>query len=288
MKRDIIRIDQEKCTGCGVCVPACHEGAIRIINGKAVLAADALCDGLGACLGECPEGAIIIEQREADVYDEIAALENIMRQGPAAVDGHLKHLADHGQTEYLEEAREYLKKKGTAMADSHEDKPMACGCPGSMTRDFRSKPASSTVATGCGASRPAGSGSVSDTALAGTALQQWPVQLRLLNPRAPFFQGAELVVSADCVPFTYPDFHRRFLQGKILVVFCPKLDEDLEGYVAKLAEIFRVNEIRSVTMVRMEVPCCGGTVRIVEDAVRRSGKGVILKEFIISLRGDIV
>ncbi len=238
MKRSIVRIDEDKCNGCGVCVPSCHEGAIRIVNGKARLAADALCDGLGACLGECPRGAIAIEEREADKFSE-------------------EKVKMHKETE----AR----------------KPMACGCPGSMTQDFRGRsPAGSCV-------KPeAGSGPLL------SELMQWPVQLRLLDPHAPFFKDADLVVSADCVPFTYADFHRKFLKGKVLVVFCPKLDEDLEGYVAKLTGIFQVNNIRSVTMVRMEVPCCGGTVSLVEDAVRRSGRGIVLKEYTISLRGEII
>jgi Fe-S-cluster-containing hydrogenase component 2/phosphohistidine swiveling domain-containing protein len=275
MKRNIIRIDEDKCNGCGQCVPACHEGAIRIIDGKARLVGDALCDGLGACLGECPQGAITIEQREADGYNEIEALENVRKEGPAAVAAHLQHLADHGQTGYLREAKDYLRKKGTKMAQEHDaDKSLACGCPGSMTRDFRRQ---AEQAPGLPVSGPVRS-----------ELQQWPVQLRLLNPRAPFFEDAELVVSADCVPFTYANFHQKFLKDKVLVVFCPKLDEDLEEYVSKLAMIFQENNIRSVTAVRMEVPCCGGTVSIVEEALHRSGKNLIMKEYMISMRGEII
>ncbi len=275
MERNIIRIDEDKCNGCGACVPSCHEGAIKVVNGKARLTGDVLCDGLGACLKECPQGAITIEAREADDYNEIEALKNIMREGPAAVQGHLKHLADHQQTEYLRQAQAYLKTKEAVMKDMHQDKPMACGCPGSMTQDFRGQGKASATAA------PVAGPVTSE-------LQQWPIQLRLLNPNAPFFQNAELVVSADCVPFTFADFHRKFLKDKVLVMFCPKLDEDLDAYIEKLAEIFRVNAIRSVTILRMEVPCCGGTVKIVEEAVRRSGKGVVLKERTISLRGEVL
>jgi ferredoxin len=275
MKRKIIKIDEDKCNGCGLCVPACHEGAIRIVDGKARLSADFLCDGLGACLGECPQGAITIEDREAEGYSEIKALENIMKEGQGAVSAHLKHLADHGQAGYIKEAEQYMQEKGPHMEQgSPTDKPMACGCPGSMTRDFR-KEAKPT------AEEPA-SGSVS------SQLQQWPVQLRLLNPGSPFFQNADLVVAADCVPFTYANFHQKFLKGKVLAVFCPKLDEDVEEYVAKLATIFKENNIRSVTVIRMEVPCCGGTVSIVEEALHRSGRNVIMKEYMISLRGEII
>jgi ferredoxin len=278
MKRNIIRIDEEKCNGCGQCVPACHEGAIKIIDGKARLAGDSLCDGLGACLGECPQGAITIEEREADGYSEIAALENIMKEGQGAVEAHLKHLVDHKQTEYIKEAEDYLRKKGPKMAQEHDgDKPMACGCPGSMTRDFRKQAGQVPEATVPGPGTPVRS-----------ELQQWPVQLRLLNPRAPFFEDADLVVTADCVPFTYANYHQKFLKGKVLVVFCPKLDEDVEEYVTKLATIFKENNIRSVTAVRMEVPCCGGTVSIVEEALHRSGKRLIMKEYMISLRGEII
>jgi ferredoxin len=274
MKRNIIHIDEDKCNGCGQCVLACHEGAIKIVDGKARLAADSLCDGLGACLGECPQGAITIETRDAKAYDEIEALENIMKEGSSAVSAHLKHLKDHGQDEYVKAAEQYLKTKGTAMTKDHADKPMACGCPGSMTQDFR------------GAAKPTTAAASSGPVV--SELRQWPIQLKLLNPRAPFFQDADIVVSADCAAFSYGDFHRKFLKGKTLVIFCPKLDDDLDSYVEKLAEVFKTNTVRSVTAVRMEVPCCGGVVQIVEEAVRRSGKNVMMKEYTIGLQGDII
>jgi ferredoxin len=275
MKRSIVHINEDKCNGCGLCIPACHEGAIRLVNGKARLAEDALCDGLGACLGECPQGAITIEERAADSYDEVKALDNIMAQGPEAVRAHLKHLADHGQHEYLAVARSYLKEKEAGMPREKEHtKTMACGCPGSMERDFRRD--KKTASAG------------ESVAFRETALEQWPVQLKLLNPRAPFFAGRELVVSADCVPFTYGNFHQKFLKGKSLAVFCPKLDDDLEGYVEKLAEIIRSNDIPSATAVKMEVPCCGGTLKMLEEAVRRSGRNIIIKEYTVSLQGEII
>lgn len=228
MKRKIIHIDEDKCNGCGQCVPACHEGAIRIVDGKARLAADSLCDGLGACLGECPQGAIRIEEREADAF---------------------------------------------VPPQEHQAEPLGHVCPGSMMRDFRAAPKKEPM----GAQGPVQS-----------ELQQWPVQLKLLNPSAPFFRDADIVVSADCAAFAYGDFHRKFLKGKVLVIFCPKLDDDLESYVEKLAAVFKANTVRSVTIVRMEVPCCGGTSQIVEEAVKRSGKNVIMKEYTISLQGAII
>jgi ferredoxin len=273
MKRNIIHIDENKCNGCGQCVPACHEGAIKIINGKARLAADSLCDGLGACLGECPQGAITIETREAASYSEVEALENIMKEGPKAVEAHLKHLIDHGQGTYLKEAQAHLGKKGSVMKETEAEKPLGCGCPGSMMRDFRDAPKKESIVS----NSPAAS-----------ELRQWPVQLKLLNPSAPFFKDAQIVLSADCAAFSYGDFHQKFLKGKVLVIFCPKLDDDLESYIEKLAAILKGNVIRSITIVRMEVPCCGGTSQIVEEAVRRSGKNVIMKEYTISLQGEII
>jgi ferredoxin len=281
MKRNIIRIDAEKCNGCGLCVPSCHEGAIRIVDGKARLAGDSLCDGLGACLGECPQGAITIEERDAQGYNEIEALENIMKEGPASVQAHLKHLSDHGQTEYLDIANTYLhEKEAGSMSDTHSSEGSPCGCPGSATRDFRRQAGAAAPAA------PAANGVAGGPIQ--SELQQWPIQLRLLNPRAPFFQDADLVVSADCVPFTFADFHRKFLKDKVLVMFCPKLDEDLEEYVEKLTVILKDNTIKSITIVRMEVPCCGGTERIVEEALQRSGKNIILRGYTISLQGGII
>ena len=279
MKRQIVRIDEDKCNGCGACVPACHEGAIRIVNGKARLAEDSLCDGLGACLGECPQGAITIEEREADLYKEDKVLENILRDEPEALRSHLKHLEDHKQFEYLDTARKYLKEKGINMDRTEKAGGASlCGCPGSMARDLRKE--RSAVGTEVKGAEAVVAGS--------SELSQWPIQLRLLNPHAPFFQGAELLVSADCVPFTYANFHQKFLKGKTLVMFCPKLDEDLEEYIEKLETIFRENEIKSVSIVRMEVPCCGGVESIVEEALRRSGKNIILRGHTISLGGEII
>lgn len=238
MKRKIVKIDEDKCNGCGVCIPSCHEGAIKIVDGKARLAQDALCDGLGACLGECPEGAISIEERDAEAFSEEAVLK--------------------------------------AKDNKEQEEPMACGCPGSMIRDFRSSP-----------SAEAPPAALSQTGVP-SALQQWPVQLKLLNARAPFFKNADLLVAADCTAFSFGSFHQRFLKNKVLVVFCPKLDEGLEEYVKKLTEIFKEGEIRSITVVRMEVPCCAGTLKIVEEALRRSGKNILMKEYTLSLQGEII
>ncbi|MFH1837711.1 MAG: 4Fe-4S binding protein [Candidatus Omnitrophota bacterium] len=232
MKRKIIKIDEDKCNGCGSCVPDCAEGALKIIDGKAKLVGEALCDGLGACLGNCPTGALTIEERDVEEFDEGKVKEN-------------------------------LKKE--------EHKP-AGGCPGMKVMDFRDKKA---FIHGNEENKT-------------SALSQWPVQLKLLSPHAPYFKEADLVIAADCVPFSYPDFHSRFLAGKTLIIFCPKLDDAFEEYVEKLTAIFKDNDIRSITVVRMEVPCCGGTTSIVEEALKKSGKNIVVKECTISIKGGII
>jgi len=232
MKRKIIRIDEEKCDGCGLCIPDCPEGALKVVDGKVKLVSESLCDGLGACIGKCPKGALAIEERDADDFDEVKARENMETH-------------DHGH-----------------------------GCPGMMMMDF-------TKERGPAPAKEAGGRKES-------ALRQWPVQLKLLNPDAPYFKGADLVVAADCVPFSYADFHGRFLEGKVLVIFCPKLDDSYEEYVDKLALIFKKNDIRTVTVARMEVPCCGGTAAIVEEAIKKSGKRLVIKDHTISIKGEII
>lgn len=273
MLRKIITIDEEKCTGCGLCVPDCPEGALQIIEGKARLVGELLCDGLGACLGKCPEGALHIEEREAEEYDEYKVMENVVKGGDAVIAAHLKHLTEHGQKEYEKQAIAYLREKDIAIPDEEKKQaPLPCGCPGKFMQDFRDTP---VEACSCNEESP-------------SALRQWPVQLALLNPQAPYFKDAHIVVAADCVPFTYASFHARFLKGKTLAICCPKLDQGLQSYIEKMTEIIRDNSVQSLTVVRMEVPCCSGIVRIVEEALNRSGKTIDLEEVIISIRGDVV
>jgi len=217
MKKQIITIDEDKCTGCGACVNNCAQSALKIVDGKARLVGESLCDGMGMCIGSCPQGAITFEEK-------------------------------------AEEA-------------------LPCGCPGTMAKDFRN----------------AGAQSVEESAGAvSSRLRQWPVQLALVNPRAPYLKDADLLVAADCTAFAFGDFHRRFLEGKTLVTFCPKLDGDkIELYRQKLQAIFTENDIRTATVLKMEVPCCGGTLKLVEDAIRASGKNTILKEYTLTLQGAI-
>lgn len=273
MKRKIITIDENRCTGCGQCVPDCPEGAIQIIDGKARLISDLFCDGLGACIGNCPEGAISVIEREATPYDEKKVMENIVRQGAPVIKAHLEHLAGHGQTDLYDQAIEYLKEHKINISDSmHAGGMPHAGCPGSMAKSIQRN----NSAPG---RRPAEK--------AESELRQWPVQLKLLNSSAPYFDKADLLISADCVPFAYGDFHTGLLRDKILIIFCPKLDSDIEGYVTKLAEIFSKHEIQSITIARMEVPCCGGVRRVVDQALEQSAKTIPVSEKTITIHGEL-
>lgn len=272
-KRKIIKIDERKCNGCGLCIPNCPEGAIQIINKKARLISDLFCDGLGACLGKCPQGAISIEEREAQIYDERRVMENIIKQGKDVIAAHLKHLAGHNQEEYLEEAISFLKERGIEMKPENTEYTHGSGCPGMKMKDLRKK----------------GQTKNSNTAIdIASQLNQWPIQLHLLNPSAPYFSDADLLFAADCVPFSYANFHEKFLKDKILIIFCPKLDSSNEAYIEKIVQILKNNSIKSITLVHMEVPCCFGVVNIVEQALRESGKNIIIKDYTISLQGEII
>ena len=309
MKRKIINIDESKCTGCGQCIPDCPEGALQLIDGKARLVSDLFCDGLGACLGTCPDGAISVIEREAVPYDEKSVMKNIAAQGTATIKAHLEHLAGHGQLDLYNQAIEYLientipipdhaapkdRRKtapkrlvphpavGRCHAGPHESNPFA-GCPGSAARSIEHEPVpasrESLHSPVPGPRDPAGTSA--------SALGQWPVQLALLNPAAPYFEHADLLISADCAPFAYAGFHPHLLAGKILIIFCPKLDADIDGYIEKLAEIFRRNAIRSVTIARMEVPCCGGVRYVVEEAMKKSGATFPVIEKVVTISGEI-
>ncbi|OGT97663.1 MAG: 4Fe-4S ferredoxin [Geobacteraceae bacterium GWC2_48_7] len=247
MLRKIVTIDAEKCDGCGLCVPSCAEGAITMVNGKAVLAADNLCDGLGACLGDCPRDAIKIEEREADEFDEIAVEKHLSSQGKTAPAHH--HAAP------------------AAPAHHHG----GGGCPGSRAMSFA--PANEDAAT------PA-TGSVQ------SRLGQWPVQLHLVPTTAPYFQGADLLITADCVPFAYAGYHEDFLKGKAVVIGCPKLDDN-NFYIQKLTELFTRSDIKSITVLKMEVPCCGGIALAARQALAACGKQIPYNEVTIGIRGEI-
>ena len=271
MKRQIIKIDEEKCNGCGLCIPDCPEGALQIIDGKARLISDLFCDGLGACIGTCPEGAIATIEREAEPYDEVKVMENIIELGPNTIKAHLKHLKDHEQKEYFEQAVYILKKKGIPVPEIEIEFPCSVsGCPGLASQEIeRSEHLNSQ-------SVPLRS-----------ELLQWPIQLHLINPNAPYLENADLLISADCVPFSFADFHRHFLKDKIVITLCPKLDKGIDLYIEKLAQIFRTKNIKSITVTRMEVPCCGGIELIIQKALEMAGKSTNVKVHIISIKGEI-
>ncbi len=271
MKRDIIRINEEKCTGCGSCITGCPEGALQVIDGKARLISDLFCDGLGACIGDCPENAIKVEKREAEPYEEYKVMKNIVEAGPNVTKAHLQHLYEHGQNDYLNQAIDFLKEKNIEIPD-YKQVPLACGCKGSMMQDLSEKRSES-------ADKPQ---------ILNAELRNWPIQLQLLNPNAPYLKNADLLIAADCAPFAYANFHQRFLKDKVLIIFCPKLDKTTDQYVDKLAEIFEKQEIKSITIVHMEVPCCSGIEIIIKRALEKAQKNIIIKDYTISIAGEII
>ena len=274
--RDIITIDEDRCNGCGLCVPNCPEGALRIIDGKARLVSDLFCDGLGACIGHCPEGAITIETRPAEPYDERRVMENIIEKGPSTIKAHLEHLKSHGADDFYAQAVACLEEKGIPVPDSAPEEPLPCGCPGSAVRDFKTRE-----------DEVAPDAEPETLVPQQSQLTHWPVQLMLVPPFAPFLKNADLLIAADCVPFAYPGFHDRLLKGRALLVGCPKLD-DAAHYQKKLTDIFSQNDIGSVTVAHMEVPCCSALTRLVKAAIEQSGKIVPFAEVTIGVQGDII
>ncbi|BCW97786.1 MAG: 4Fe-4S ferredoxin [Armatimonadota bacterium] len=249
--RKIIRIDEEKCDGCGLCIPNCVEGALAIVDGKARLVSERYCDGLGACLGHCPKGAITIEEREAEEFDEAAVEKRLREQGISAADHAHSHAA---------------QSPGAAQA-AHS------GCPGARMMDFREQ-----------APRPAHDAHAPSTP---SELRQWPVKINLVNPAAPYFQDAHLLIAADCAPFALASFHPDFLRGRAVVIGCPKFD-DLGGYLKKLTAILEMNDIQSITVLHMEVPCCFGLVQAAKQAVLAAGKQVPVDVKMVGIRGEIL
>ncbi|MCD4734670.1 MAG: 4Fe-4S binding protein [Bacteroidales bacterium] len=287
MTREIVIIDEEKCNGCGLCVPECHEGALQIIDGIARLISDLFCDGLGACLGHCPEGALSIEKREAEPYDERKVIGMMVKKGENTVQAHLKHLDDHGETDFLNTAINYLKeidfdtnleeftKNKTDMVQ-HEQ---FAGCPGSRAVEFNID--QDEVDTVTQDSSPEDSPIQSE-------LRQWPVQLHLLNPNAGYFKNADVLLAAECAAYTIGDFHRTYLKGKTLAIACPKLDSNLESYIAKFTSMIDEAEVNTITVLRMQVPCCGGLLQIVEMAKQNAKRNIPVKEIMVGVQGEVL
>jgi ferredoxin len=276
-KRKIIRIDEEKCNGCGLCIPNCPEGAIQIIDGKARLISDLFCDGLGACIGHCPQGAITIEEREAKDYDERKVMENIVKQGKNVIKAHLEHLKEHGQTIYLNEALGYLKEKAIENPLEGEEDEMQkhvhtfSGCPGSKMMDFRNSEMQKE-----------------DAKRQGSQLRQWPIQLHLISPNASYYQKADVLLSADCVAYSLGDFHNDYLKGKSLAIACPKLDVGQEEYLEKIKSLIDDARINTLTVMIMQVPCCMGLVNLAKAALEKSKRKIPIKAIVVSLHGEIL
>jgi NAD-dependent dihydropyrimidine dehydrogenase PreA subunit len=249
-----VKIDEELCDGCGVCVPACAEGAIQIVDGKARLLGDNLCDGLGACLGDCPQGAISIEEREADAFDE------------RAVERHLTTLSGGPEPQ-------------SPPAHTHDhahEHGHGGGCPGARVLTFdRGAPKPATHSEGAAPEQP-------------SALRQWPIQLHLVPPTAPYFQGADLLLAADCTAFAVGDFHRKYLDGKSLAVACPKLDQGVEIYLEKLKAMIDQAQVNTVTVLIMEVPCCSGLVHLAREAANQAQRKVPIKVVCVGLQGEVL
>jgi ferredoxin len=275
-KRKIIRIDEEKCTGCAACIPNCPEGALQVIDGKARLVSDLFCDGLGACVGTCPEGAMTVEERPAEPYDETKVMATIVKAGPNTIAAHLDHLREHGDAQHHAEALAYLKQHDVPLPTRHSslDTPhLPCGCPGSAVRSL--SPASSARPPDRSATRPL------------PQLSNWPIQLTLVPPAAPYLKNADILISADCVGSSHPNFHEDLLKGRVLLIGCPKLD-DAQFYVEKLTELFRTAQPKTVTVAHMTVPCCFGMVQVVKQALEASGAGTRLSEVTVDVEGKVV
>lgn len=308
MEREIVKIDEDLCNGCGVCIPSCHEGALQIIDGKARLISDLMCDGLGACLNHCPQDAMTIEKREAEPYDEIKVISIMVEKGKNTVVAHMKHLKEHNETVFLKQAVQYLKEnqnniefsvdevirevhnsQSSAMNDHQE-----CGCSGSAPKTIE-RPSVMTPMGGCPGSqartidrdtiKPEGTQYAGD---APSELRQWPVQMHLVNPMAPYFRDADMVLAADCVAFAMGDFHSKFLKGRSVGIACPKLDNGQETYVQKLIQMIDMAKINTLTVAIMQVPCCGGLLQTAKMAVAQANRKIPLKLAVISIEGEVL
>lgn len=279
MKRDIVVIDEKKCTGCGLCVPNCHEGALQIIDGKARLISDLYCDGLGACLGHCPEGAMTIEKKEVEEYDERKVMiDNIIPAGANTIKAHISHLRDHNAMDFYNTAIETLKEfgiKNPLETDVKEEKnphqhSHGGGCPGSKMMSFGAQ------------HKSAATGEVN------SQLTQWPVQLHLVSPQAPYFKNSDLLLAADCTAYAVGDFHSKHLKNRSLAIACPKLDDGQDIYVEKLVSMIDNNNLNTITCMIMEVPCCGGLLAMAKQAVAKAKRKIPLKLIMVGIKGEIV
>lgn len=290
MKRDILKIDENLCNGCGSCVPNCHEGALQVIDGKVRLVSELMCDGLGACIGHCPEGAITIEKREAEPYDESQVMKQMKDKGKNTVVAHLKHLKHHGETGLLLEGISYLKEHRAELTFSPEEiilevhnqaSPQVAnhqghtegGCPGSRARVIE---------------KPESKNDKENNSEQPSELRHWPIQMHLINPGNPCFKKCDLLLAADCVAFSMGSFHGKYLKGKSLAIACPKLDQGTDKYVEKLTAMIDVAEVNTITIMMMEVPCCGGLLKMVKAAQANASRKVPVKKIIVGINGNVL
>ncbi len=280
MKRNIIKIDEEKCNGCGLCITGCHEGALQLIDGKARIVSDLFCDGLGACIGDCPEGAISIEEREAEPYDEIKVMERMVEKGEKTILAHLKHLKDFNEMDYFKQGIDFLKEKNINidLSSLYEEKEKPSidieyksTCPGTTAKSFQVKKENTAMAE-----------------QQVSMLTHWPIQLHLINPNASFLKNSDLLLAADCTAFSLGSFHSQLLKGKILAIACPKLDVDKKVYVEKIRIMIDEARINTITLAVMEVPCCSGLLQLVNIAKSQSSRNIPVRMIMISIQGDII
>ena len=328
MKRTVIKIDEELCNGCGACVNGCHEGALQLIDGKARMVSDLYCDGLGACIGECPAGAIEFEAREAEPYSEYAVMERISSKGEKTIRAHLLHLKTHNEIDYVKQGLNYLKEHNIKIdlsgIDVTEDNPgveaqtkppaqteighdnrtaseksvenkIACGCPGMQERSFVPQAIPDNSPTNTNSARDE-SPQIAiqqhqysrNSAEIASQLRQWPIQLHLLNPEAQYFRLADIVLAADCTAYAYGDFHNRFLKNHTLAIACPKLDSNKEAYIEKLTAMIDHSLINTLTVIIMEVPCCGGLLQIAKLAVSNAKRRIPVKLIVVGIEGNLL
>ena len=255
VKRNIIKINEELCNGCGLCAKGCHEGALQIIDGKARLISELYCDGLGACIGDCPMNAISVEEKEVEDYDEIAVIKRIIPKGAKVLEAHLQHLKNHGEMNLLQQGIQYLKDNDIPVPVLTQPQPQNV-IPVSQLSAF--KPMSVSI--------------------------NWPVQLHLINPQSGVFNNADLLLVADCVAYANPKLYSELLVGKKLAIACPKLDVNKESYVNKLIQMIDDSKINSLTVAIMEVPCCGGLIRLVEMAMEKATRKIQMNKVVVKIR----
>ena len=275
VRRKIIEINEDLCNGCGECLISCPEQALQLVdtpNGKkARIVKEFYCDGLGACIGNCPLGAISIIEREADKYDEAATINRIKEVAPEMLDEHLKHMEEHAGELDVEVVMISEAERKNQSPKVEQPVEQACGCAGSMMMHFKDiKENKDTISERIG-----------------SELKQWPVQLHLVHPSAPYFKNADLHLVADCVPLAYPNFHQDFLKGNAIAVGCPKFD-NTDAYIEKVTQIILNSELKSLTVLHMEVPCCSGLIMIAMEAAKRSGTDIPVKAIKISIKGEVL